>query len=158
MYEKGKGVLTLPDGTQINLPRDTIKSGTVGNLPSDTQFFDDFNDSTFDGSFNTNLWSLFDGVQYTTVEQKKGIMSFTKSSTDGGENGKIRSLQKWSLGEFSSVQAEMKMDPPSDGQMGNMVLAIEAVNPVVRQATWWTGCGIGLATPNPYFSCAQESV
>lgn len=124
---------------------------------SKTIFSDDFSDASFDGSFNAGLWATIPVARFTTAEQSEGVLHLAKSSADVSEGGGLKSLKVWSIAEMSYLEARIKVDQQHEGDMGNLSIGIEALKPVVGNAVWWANCGILVSTPQPYFTCAQES-
>jgi hypothetical protein len=111
-------------------------------------FGDDFSDTRFDGTFNSGQWSLY-GVAYTTIKQVDGALLFTKSSTNGPENGKLITTLSWSPKQFSYIEARIKVNQQHKGNMGNINIWLE-------KDSWYVGCGFLVGTTQPVFFCNQD--
>ena len=131
-----------PNFTAIPVPE-------ISSTPTPTAiaFADDFSDTRFDGTLNSSQWSLY-GVAYTTIKQVNGAMLFTKSSTNGPENGKLITVPSWSLEQFSYIEARVKVNQQHKGNMGNINIWLE-------KDSWYVGCGLSVGPTQPIFFCNQ---
>jgi hypothetical protein len=111
----------------------------------------DFNDSAFDGKFDSSQWKPYPSVLYTKIGQKDGVMVFAKTSPSGGENGKLTTVQTWKAAEFRHLEARLKMDSRHTGSNGNMAIIFAPADLL----GWWEGCGISLDNPAPFVWCGQ---
>jgi hypothetical protein len=78
-------------------------------------------------------------------------MVFSKTSTSGGENGKLTSVQTWNAAEFRHLEAKLKLDSRHTGSDGNMAIIFAPTD----WWGWWEGCGITLDNQAPYAWCGQ---
>jgi len=142
VYVQGKGVVTLPDGTQVTLPSGE-GSGAV------TIFSADFNDASFDGSFDSSQWTYQSDFSDISIKQTNGAMVLSKPSTSGMEDGTLKTNQTWLLGELSYIEARLKLDQEHTGEMGNVGFSLGDV-----------GCAVQIQGNNttPFIWCAQSHI
>jgi hypothetical protein len=140
---------TLTTMTPVLTP--TFSPSSTPTASRDTLFSTDFNDSSFNGAFDSNGWFLRPGITLTSIKQTNGAMVFSKLSTSGSENGNLGTNQYWSLGEFSYIEARLKLDQEHTGENGNVAITLS------DSGAWWAGCGIQAGNPTPFFWCGQGS-
>jgi hypothetical protein len=140
VYIKGKGTVTRPDGTQAVLPYG-------GKLETEKVFSADFNDPSFDGSFDSGQWTYQPYYSDISIKQMDGAMVLSKPSPLGMESGNLMTKQTWSYGEFSYIEARLKLDQKHTGEMGNSGFSLGNV-----------GCSVQIQGKDttPFIWCAQS--
>jgi len=116
-------------------------------------FSANFNDETFDGTFDPNTWSSSQGATNYSFKQMNGAMVILKLSTNGSQVGTLSTNRFWKFGDFSYSEARLKLDHTHTGENGNLALTFAA------SGGWWAGCGVQVQTgsPKPFIWCGQSS-
>lgn len=103
-----------------------------------TSMSDNFEDSAFDGNWNSKLWKLEDRVtlENTTVEQRNGVLNLSRQEFGGG----ILETENQLKGEeIRVVEGTVFMDSHTYPSIGTVTIGI-AGN--VNGSWWWLSCGI----------------
>jgi hypothetical protein len=118
-------------------------------IPTPTPMSYDFNDASFDGSFNSSQWIYQSDFSDISIKQANGAMVLSKPSPSGMENGSLKTNQTWLLGEFSYVEARLKLDQEHTGEMGNVGFSLGDV-----------GCAVQIQGKDttPFIWCAQSHI
>lgn len=127
--------LYLDTGATATGAVDNVKIGTL------MQTYDDFKNTSYDGSFNTSLWSKA-GDNTLNVSQQNGALTFvTTNAKRGGEN--VLLMKKPSVRSIDSIQffeARLKVD---EFQKGFSFAKIQIMAENINGYTWNTQCGLG---------------
>ena len=163
---KDEGLYACPDAAnvflecpniQIYFTDDSIDSVVGGvrvvfglsqtSAPQNTLFSADFNDPSFDGGFDPSQWTSPMDYPAISIAQTDGAMVLSKPSSDGTEYGNLSTIQTWSLGEFSYLEARLKLDQEHIGEMGNAGFSLGNV-----------GCFVQIQGEDtaPFIWCAQS--
>lgn len=145
--------IQLP-ATSPATPNPTQISIALIPTPIGAEFSADFNDPTYDGSFNANTWSPSQDTSQFIIKQLGGVMVISKLSAGGSEVGTLGTNQLWSLGEFGYIEARLKLNKDHTGENGNVALTLAD-----STGGWWAGCGVQIQTgsPQPFIWCGQSS-
>jgi len=111
-----------------NLP---LKWPTAGSL------YDDFNNSAFDGGWNTGLWSDTSYPGITSIKQESGSLIISRQSP---ESSILRSLRpgKWTIDQLGFVEAKVMLDSNIKASSGSVGIGIDNFT----SPTWWLFCEI----------------
>jgi hypothetical protein len=109
----------------------------------------EFNDVSFDGSFDPSQWTYESDFADISIKQTNGAMALSKPSAPGVENGSLKTNRTWLLGESGYVEARLMLDQEHTGEMGNVGFSLGDV-----------GCSVqiqGMDT-TPFIWCAQSHI
>jgi hypothetical protein len=118
-------------------------------IPTSIPMSYDFNDASFDGSFDPSQWTYQSDFSNISIKQTNGAMVLSKPSASGMEYGSLNANQTWSLGELSYIEARLMLDQAHTGEMGNVGLSLGNV-----------GCAVQIQGKDttPFIWCAQSHV
>jgi len=120
----------------------------------DPLFYDDFNDSTFDGSYNPARWTFSNWPGFFRVSQQNGDLVFTNTitTTIGGADMIMVPGQR-SLSQLRLFEGRLKISSDRSGGWSSVQLFIQSDN--VNGHGWFTQCFLGGAPENATasFSC-----
>lgn len=124
----------------------TVFAGVIAFVPSVTiewppifqAKYDDFNNSAFDGKYNTNLWE-YDGTKHVELKQENGVLILkTTSNDEDGGNILVADSESWTFEELNSMEAKLKIDSSQRGK-GSFV-KIQASTTTAEKITYWIEC------------------
>ena len=122
-----------PESSREETPQTTDALSPTAVITSTV--YDNFNNSTFDGKWNTGLWLSY-GTPSTTVEQKDGIITFTRKNQD---EGGLTANQTWRIDELRFIEAKVLLDSATEASVGSVGIQITTD---INGTTWWLGCSI----------------
>jgi serine/threonine protein kinase len=141
--------------TSTSLPTSTPKPRATVN--SDPTLYDNFNNTNFDGSFNSLLWEK-NGDSFFTVEQRGGTLVFTNSTSPnaGDFTLRLRQPDRRTLDHIRFFEAKLKI---SDDIQGGMAFVKIQIVTNVQNHTWWTQCRLqGASGSTAIFICDVYTV
>lgn len=129
----------IPITSQFKIAKPTIPPSRI---------YDDFNNPTFDGSYNGELWVPWMGSP-DQIKQQDGVLVLTAPTSPRSETGlHLRKYQSWKLEQPSYFEAKLKLS--SEASAGNIGLKIFAYLP---SGDWGTQCIIEGSEGDPYVTC-----
>lgn len=154
--------------TPVPKPTNTLISPTNTPLPpthtplpptptvANVSYYDNFNNTAFDGEYNKNLWK-YEGTQHVDVKQENGALTFTTNTfPESGSNSLTPSLHNaWSLEQLALMETKMKLDSSKRGQ--GSFIQISAYTDLSGR-DWWTECMLNNSEfETPFFFCDIHS-
>jgi hypothetical protein len=114
-------------------PIDVAKSAAATDEAASV--YDDFDDSAFEGAWNSELWQAWDNISACNVEQEEGVLRFNCSKPDGSGLNAL-DYTDVPLGEFSFIEAGLRLDDKM--QTNNGAVAIKFYTSLDS----WAECGL----------------
>ena len=120
----------------------------------DLALYDDFNDPTYDGSYNPNLW-YFEGSDFYDVMQDNGAMVFSNSTSPGPGSGvlTIRQPGLRTIEQIQEFEADLKISSDYSGGFASVLIQILIDD--INGHGWWTQCTLHGSdnSVQPFFVC-----
>ena len=147
----GLSRLRGPGGTVSATATPVSPTATVIIQPTATPlvFSTSFNNPNFIGSFDPGLWTFDGDNPGVSIGQMDGAMVFIKPTAAGMHFGHLATLRTWALGDYTYIQARLKLSSAHTGDMGNVGFGLGDVACAVQIQ--------GLDT-KPFIWCAQSHV
>jgi len=125
--------------------------------PTNLKLYDDFNDSTYDESYNNSLWNLSCEGFYQ-VRQTNGYIEFSNSASPSGGDCALVATQPYSrkLSQIKEFQARLYYSSDHSGSYAFTKIQIISYDlNGLNGRGWWTQCGIktSASLSQPYFKC-----
>lgn len=146
-FQSNESANTL-SGTSTSVPNSSPPIPTPGGS-GESIFSADFNDSSFDGSFDSGQWIYQESFSDISIQQLNGAIVMSKPSISGMASGNLKTNRTWSFGDFSYIEARLKLDQKHRGEMGNAGFSFGNV-----------GCSVQIQGINttPFIWCAQSHI
>jgi tetratricopeptide (TPR) repeat protein len=116
----------------------------IGAIADDPMLYDNFNNTTYDGRFNTTLWAYQQHDPGGSAIQKNGVLVFSQGGIDQWQ--KLRAIKYWPLKLMDSVvfEASLEGEMTSDGTVqlqlkGDDIYAacdLHSMSDIVRAHCW----------------------
>lgn len=103
-------------------------------------YYDEFNDTTYDGSINKSLWTVSGSSSSATAIQQDGVLVLSDQPQSTGESLDL-AFKIWEKPTFGFLEARIKVQY-EEGSNGNITL--DAISPAFPQG--WSEMGF---TPRP---------
>lgn len=101
------------------------------------KYYDDFENTIYDGSYNTDLWRL-SGIEGVLIEQRNGTLVIQPTNVKEGGNIAISPREKSLVPftKFKAIEADMKMN----GDVESVGFIKTQAFTVINNMTWWLEC------------------
>ncbi len=125
---------TYVDDVWITLgPMDAPKSALATDEADSV--YDDFDDSAFEGEWNSELWEAWENISRCEVEQQEGILRFTCTEPDGSGLNAL-DYTDVPFGEFSFIEARLRLDDEIQTNNGAVIIKLYS------SLESWAECGL----------------
>lgn len=104
--------------------------------------YDNFNNSTFDGTFNTNLWSFKFPEEECDVAQQDGIMIYKNALSENWNSCRLyENSSQVSINALEMFEARMRIDDDFNG-VGYVVHGVQYATNAFKGGYWAAFCGL----------------
>jgi tetratricopeptide (TPR) repeat protein len=120
-------------------------------MDADPTVYDNFNNSAFNGKYNTRLWSG-GTAEELRVQQRNGFLEFSSSPSPTGEDRTLdpRRLEQLTLENFNFFESKLRLVD----HVGKLAFVKIQLFADLKQKGWWTQCRLNASqNESPYFVC-----
>ena len=132
--------VTLRGKPSDSLSVDPSRATPTAVLVDGDYYYDEFNDTTYDGSINKSLWTVSGSSSSATAIQQDGVLVLSDQAHSTGESLDL-GFKIWEKPTFGFLEARIKVQY-EEGSNGNITL--DAISPAFPQG--WSEMGF---TPRP---------
>ena len=107
------------------------------NPHAEAPLYDDFNNSVFDGKYNSDLWT-YNGTKHVEMIQENDVLVLkTTSIREDGNNALTADSKSWTFQELGSMEAKFKIDSSQRGQGSFVKIQASARE---NEVVYWIEC------------------